>query len=343
MPRDIDKGSQWTTGRDVDLARAPVEGRGEMHKQIVVGIDGSQASMDAVRYLGFVFGKNAEVKIDLMHILPEIPLLFLEPGESMAEMSQIQEFSEHFGNESRRKATSVVEEAKEVLIEAGMAPAKIDALIEEPSSGTARHILALEQEGIYDAIVLGRHGMSAVEQFLMGSVTHKVLQHVKGLPVCVVHGRIEARKMLVTVDGSPNSKRVLDLATWLLVQAGPMEVTVFHVLAPVIPKEMASMWTGLTEIGSTVEQRLIDDAEDMLSQARTYLTENGIPDFAIKTRLETGIVGAAQAILKETQEGGYGTIVLGRRGISRTKRFLFGSVSNKIVQQGRDVAVWVVC
>jgi len=314
-----------------------------MSKHILVGIDGSEASRDAVRYLGFVFGKNAQVKIDLIHILPEIPPLFLEPGESMAEMSQIQEFSEHFRNENRLKAASVIEEAKELLAEAGMAPAKIQALIEEPSSGTARHILALEQEGTYDAVVLGRHGLSAMEQFLMGSVTHKVLQHAKGLPVCVVHGRTEQRKVLVTVDGSPNSKRVLSEAIWLLVEAGPTEVTVFHVLGPVIPKEMASMWTGLTEIGSTVEQRLIDDAEDMLSQAKTYLTENGVPAFAIKTRLEAGTLGAARAILKEAQEGGYGSIVLGRRGISRTKRFLFGSVSNKIVQQGRDVAVWVVC
>ena len=36
-------------------------------------------------------------------------------------------------------------------------------------------------------------------------------------------------------------------------------------------------------------------------------------------------------------------VMIGRRGISRTKRFLFGSVSNKIVQQARDMAVWVVC
>jgi len=261
----------------------------------------------------------------------------------MAEMSQIQEFSEHFRKENRLKAASVVKDVKEILAEAGMDSAKIHALIEEPSSGTARHILALEQEGLYDAIVLGRHGMSALEQFLMGSVTHKVLQHAKGLPVCVVQGRTVARKVLVTVDGSPNSKRVLDVASWLLAEAGPMETTLFHVLAPVIPKEMASMWTGLTEIGSKVEQRLIDDAENMLCQAKTYLTDNGVPAFSIKTRLETGTLDTAPAILNAAQEGGYGSILMGRRGISRTKRFLLGSVSNKIVQQGRDMAVWVVC
>jgi nucleotide-binding universal stress UspA family protein len=92
-----------------------------------------------------------------------------------------------------------------------------------------------------------------------------------------------------------------------------------------------------------MEQRQIDDAEEMLSQAKTYLTECDVPAFAIKTRLETRAPEVAQAVLKEAREGGYGSIIIGRRGISRTRRFLFGSVSNKIVQQARDMAVWVVC
>jgi nucleotide-binding universal stress UspA family protein len=59
--------------------------------------------------------------------------------------------------------------------------------------------------------------------------------------------------------------------------------------------------------------------------------------------LETGTTDVTGAILQKAREGGYGSVIVGRRGISRTKRFLFGSVSNKIVQQARDVAVWVVC
>jgi nucleotide-binding universal stress UspA family protein len=316
--------------------------KGEM--QFLVGIDGSEASLDATRYLGVIFGRNRRVKIDLIHILPDIPPLFLEPGENMAEMLRLQDFSEHVQNENRRQAAAVLAEAKGILVGAGLDPANIRTMMEERSSGIARDLLGLEQAGIYDAMVLGRHGMSVVEQFLMGSVTHKVLQHAKGLPVCVVHGRNVARELLITVDGSANSKRVLDLAGRLLAEAGPMmEVTVLHVLAPLVAKEMASMWTGLTEMGFAMEQRLINDAEDMLSQAKTYLIDSGVASFAIKTLLETGIADTARAILKKAQEGGYGSMVVGRRGISRTERFLFGSVSNKIVHQARDVAVWVVC
>jgi len=314
-----------------------------MAKHILLAIDGSQASMAAVEYLASLLGKNTGVKIDLFHILPDIPPLFLEPGESMAEMVQLQDFSERVQEENRRKGTSMMEEARGILIDRGFDAANIRPLVREPSAGVAQDLLALEQEGIYDAIVLGRHGMSAVDRFLMGSVTHKVLQHTKGLPLCVVHGQIQVAKLLIAIDSSPNSKRVLEQAGWLLAEAGPMAVTILHVLAPLIGQEMASMWTGLTDMASTMEQRQIDDAEDMLSQAKTYLTECDVPAFAIKTRLETRASEVARTVLKEAREGGYGSIMIGRRGISRAKRFLFGSVSNRIVQEARDMAVWVVC
>ncbi len=314
-----------------------------MARRILVAIDGSQASMGAVTYLGFMLGKNPRVKIDLLHILPDIPPLFLEPGESMAEMVQLQDFAEQVQEQDRHKGASMMEEARGILVGAGIEPAHVRPLIREPSAGVARDILELEQEGTYHALVLGRHGMSAVDRFLMGSVTQKVLQHTKDLPVCMVHGDIEARKFLITVDSSANSKRVLEQAGWLLAEAGPMEVTILHVLAPLLGQEMASMGTGLTDMASTMEQRQIDDAEEMLSQAKTYLAARDVPAVAIKTRLETRAPGVARTILKEARGGGYGSVMIGRRGISRTKRFLFGSVSNKIVQQARDMAVWVVC
>jgi nucleotide-binding universal stress UspA family protein len=313
-----------------------------MEKHILVGIDGSPASMAAVKYLGSIFGKGARVKIDLLHILPDIPDLFLEPGESMAEMVQIQDFAERVSEQNRRKAAALLEEATGILTGAGIHPANIRPLVKESSAGVARDILGLEQEGIYDGIVLGRHGMSAVEEFFMGSVTHKVLQHTQGLILCVTHGKIESGKILVPIDSSPNSKRVLDHVAWLLTEAGPMAVTILHVLAPLIVRDVTLMWTGLAELESTIEQRLIDDAEEMLSQAKTYLMESDVPTFAIKTRLETRAAGVARTILKEAKEGGYGSIMIGRRGVSRTERFLFGSVSNKIVQQARDIAVWVI-
>ena len=313
-----------------------------MEKRILICIDGSQAGANAVAYIGFLLGKGARVKIDLLHILPDVPPLFLEPGENMAEMLQLQGFAEQAQEENRQRGEAIMAKAKDTLIQGGMDPSNLTASIREPSIHVARDILEMEEEAHHDAIVLGRHGMSAVEGFLMGSVTHRVLQHAKDLPICVVHGKPEFRKVLVPVVSAPNSKRVLDKVAWLLAESGPMEVTILHVVESLVVKEMSSMWAGLAEEGTDVQERVLEDAEDMLAQAKAYLEERGIPPFAIRTSLEKTPSGVARTILETAREGAYGTVVIGRRGISRAKRFLFGSVSNKVVQHARDMAVWVI-
>jgi nucleotide-binding universal stress UspA family protein len=313
-----------------------------MNKSIVVCVDGSPESRAAVDYIGLVFGKSQRLTIDLLHILPDLPPLFLDPGENMVEMMQVQEFAEQLQTENRKKAVATTDEAKEILVNAGVTPGRIRSLIKGPSIRVAEQILEFEGKDGCDVIVLGRHGANAVEEFFMGSVTHKVLQHAETVPICIVHGQVESRKVLVPVVSSPNSKRVLDEIAWLLDEAGPMEVMILHVAMPLLAQEFAYTWTGLADMASTAEQRMMEEAEEMLSQAKTYLMERGVPAFSIKTHVEVTASGVARAILKEAREGGYGSILIGRRGISRTKQFLFGSVSNKVVQHARDTAVWVI-
>lgn len=52
--------------------------------------------------------------------------------------------------------------------------------------------------------------------------------------------------------------------------------------------------------------------------------------------------GAAQEILAALKDGSFGTVVVGRRGVSKAEEFLFGSVSNKIIHSVKNSTVWVV-
>jgi nucleotide-binding universal stress UspA family protein len=55
-----------------------------------------------------------------------------------------------------------------------------------------------------------------------------------------------------------------------------------------------------------------------------------------------GSRSAASDILDEAQNNGYGTIVMGRRGLSGVKEFFMGSVSSKVLQNCTGMAAWVV-
>lgn len=62
----------------------------------------------------------------------------------------------------------------------------------------------------------------------------------------------------------------------------------------------------------------------------------------VKLKIRKKEKGIAQDIMKEARDGGYDSIVVGRRGLSGLKEFFMGSVSNKVVHSAGDMAVIVV-
>ncbi|MEW5725331.1 MAG: universal stress protein [Thermodesulfobacteriota bacterium] len=48
----------------------------------------------------------------------------------------------------------------------------------------------------------------------------------------------------------------------------------------------------------------------------------------------------ARTIVRTAKEEGFGTIVVGRRGFGKSS--LLGAVSDRIVRQAEDLAVWLV-
>ena len=62
----------------------------------------------------------------------------------------------------------------------------------------------------------------------------------------------------------------------------------------------------------------------------------------MKTKLITGVASRAGAIVEEAKKGSYGTIVVGRRGLSKVEEFFMGRVSNKVIHLAKEMAVWVI-
>jgi len=131
------------------------------------------------------------------------------------------------------------------------------------------------------------------------------------------------KKILIAMDGSENATMGAAYAAEILANRKDVAVTLLHIR---------------TEESGKNEKEI----EEAFGIARSLLTKAGIPDEAIGVQIREKREGVARDILYEIKDGGYGTIVVGRRGISKAQQFLFGSVSNKIVQNAKDCAVWVV-
>ncbi|MBL0716683.1 MAG: universal stress protein, partial [Desulfosarcina sp.] len=71
------------------------------------------------------------------------------------------------------------------LVTAGFDKKNIKLKIKNRKIGIARDLIAEAQSG-YDVVVLGRRGLSGIKEFIIGSVSQKVLHSVRGVSVMIV-------------------------------------------------------------------------------------------------------------------------------------------------------------
>lgn len=155
------------------------------------------------------------------------------------------------------------------------------------------------------------------------------------------------KKILVAVDASENSARAVEYVGIMVGDTPGFEITLLHVERyperDIFPDD-TSWQDACREEGQNIRT--------FFSQAKAMLENKGVsPDIIsieyVKTsgggpqRGSKGL-GVAQHILKMHRDGGFGTVVVGRRGVSKAEEFLFGSVTTKIIHNAKDCTVWVV-
>jgi nucleotide-binding universal stress UspA family protein len=146
------------------------------------------------------------------------------------------------------------------------------------------------------------------------------------------------KNILVAVDESENARRAVTYVAELLGGIEGFEVTILHVIP--LPEDDFFQTPTQKEIWLS-QYRVKVDA--MLQGYRQILIGAGFDPKNVSVRSPTRYCPSmAECILAERDEREYGTIVVGRQGLSRTEEFLFGSISSKIVTHARNCTVWVV-
>ena len=146
------------------------------------------------------------------------------------------------------------------------------------------------------------------------------------------------KNILVAVDESENARRAVLYVAQLLGGIGGFNVAILHVIAQ--PEEDYFATSADKDKWLSRQKQKIDA---MLEDYRQILVREGFDpnDVSVRSTLRY-CPSMAECILAERDELEYGTIVVGRQGISRSEEFLFGSVSSKIVNHARRCTVWVV-
>jgi nucleotide-binding universal stress UspA family protein len=175
--------------------------------------------------------------------------------------------------------------------------------------GSAADVILDQSQGQKpDLLVLGSRGLSDIQTFFLGSVSQKITTYAPG-SVLIVKRRVRTcRKILVAADGSEHTECVIRFLKQHFrpegLQIYVLYVWQYAIRAPQLPKE------------ATVEGRY--------SQA---LAQAG---FSVQPLFLEG--HAAQQIVEAAQQKGVHLVVVGARGLSGLKRYLLGSVSQKVIK-----------
>ena len=159
-------------------------------------------------------------------------------------------------------------------------------------------------------------------------------------------------RILLAVDESENSHRVVQYVGSLLARTPDVVVTLFHVHKP-MPRgllEHGGSENPAAETELSVQLRNDQDAWirkeresecHVLKEACETLAQSGfdISHVAVKYGHDDNI---ARNILEEARSGHYDTIVVGRQGTSRIKQIFGGGTTDHVLHAAKGFAIWVV-
>ena len=307
-------------------------------RKILVAVDGSSHSLNAVRYVAQNCGP-AGLSVNLMYVMPTTPETFWDLEKDAFFMQKMKSRYAQWKREAKKVAQGFLDDAKNVLVKANFQEEQVGVIYQERKVGIARDVAEEATRG-YDAVVVGRRGLSKVEDLFLGSVSHKIVERIADTPVWVIGGDIRSNKMLLAVDASENSRKAVDYVG-TFASGTEVELTLYYVVR--------SFGLGFLEDFSMREEDIEDFVEEaesnvqrMFRSYRKRLEKAGVEPARISTKHTLQSHSRADDIVRQAKKGGYGTIVLGRRGLSKVREFLMGRVTNKVLDRAEGFAVWIV-
>ncbi len=146
------------------------------------------------------------------------------------------------------------------------------------------------------------------------------------------------RNILLSIDNSENSRRAIRYVGKIVGSSKDYCITILNIV-----EDMGEdFFPSAVEREKHIEKQK-ESSSALLAEARVAMMEYGVAEECITTEQATAPNGhTAEFIISHSREMNKGTVVVGRRGISKKEEFLFGSVSSKIVSYAKNCTVWVV-
>ena len=309
-----------------------------MKKKIMIAVDDSRHSKIAVKYAISIYQALKDFEFTVIHVQPTISQYLLDEAKSKPQAYAELEKVNHKNAETAQR---LLDQYKIQMVTAGVAEDNLQLKPQPRRLGAAKDILDACKAGRYDAVILGRRGLSGLQDLFIGSVSANIVNNSEDMPVWLIDEEGPSQDIMVAVDGSENSFKAIDHLAYIIEDNTDLKLSFLHVtprlkdFCPVDFEEVQS--ESLEEIIRQGDQHCIDQ---FFSHAQKRLKEAGIQENQISFKSIEGVFRVGKVVLDEYRRGSFGTLVVGRRGVN--KKYFTGSVSRYLLNQFSDGALWVV-
>ncbi len=296
--------------------------------RLLVLLDGSERALDAVRYIASMKNLASTSIVILFNVYSHLSQGYLDM-EIQPETSEGKTQIDSWRILQENGRMRYMQRAEKILKESGAENVEIQ--FRKIIRGVARDILTEIRED-YSAVVMTKRGMGLLAGLPVGSVANKLLQNISATPVILVAENAHPNRVLIGVDGSEDSMRAITFAGRILGQGHTIGLV--HITRSTSDSDFIMPRTDIERIKSNMEKTFDNMQKELINK--------GIPPDNISREIIEDAPSRAGALLSEAGRNNYGTIVIGRKGLSGTREFFMGRVSTKIIQMSSNYAVWLV-
>jgi len=273
----------------------------KMDRHFLITVSDQKSALYGARFVGDFFPDKTNIKPTLFYSAPQ--------RHQSAEPE----------TELKAKEEDALKHAGAILMEKGFSKENVIYKSHPPVFSKVADIIQEGEQGGYDAVVLGRSGISLLEEAFEESISAKLFKEKPAFPLWLCNTAEGVGKdVLLYLDGSPASFQMADHVGFILAESKE------HFIDLLAPESVF------------LEPSLMDQYIQILSR-------NNLDVNRIRTQLPVSS-NPAQQILKLTEKKTYASVALGKAGSQSNNvlsRLFKGPVCSVLFKEMKHASLWL--
>jgi nucleotide-binding universal stress UspA family protein len=175
--------AHYGRGHHVWIADTPLE----QEARVLAAVDGADQCRRLARFAAETLVPAGDFEYFLFHVNPPMPAYLWDDGHALTEKEREMrnEKVNRWEAQSIKTTEQYLAEGREILIQQGVAPEKVQTRIVPMKEGVAADIINEIQNGAYRMVLMGKKSLDNSTFFQLGSRAGRILQNVHNTMICM--------------------------------------------------------------------------------------------------------------------------------------------------------------